>query len=452
MASSGRTALLLACALASAAARPTPPYHIQLPRGHVVTSLLASATTTTTRICKAVEGATASDDWCAKSCTNAPAVCPPEICKCTESAPATLAVSPEATEAEKENAKERVKAKEEKAKQEEKAAKEKTKAAKEKSTAAESAAAEAQGASKQMSFQEMVNVKKAKDSLPEAPAPKAESKPKEKDHKPKDLDQKVAELNEKGEERMKMSAYTNDGAFGALREPTDQEKEVARKRAALLDPAPASVGIAPVVLAAPAAVATAPVVLVAAEGVTLRATPPKAVTAPAAPAEVAASTSTAETEAPGAVQQEQPAAAQQQEAPKEDMAAIVAKMNAAAEERNKKSGNKLEPGQLRAATAKEAAYVMATDPLVQGRGQQQNTQAAQQQEQEAKQVAPAKEKTFDQSQQEPAADEPLNKEQAAYNAMQAKAEQDLEDEAAEARKTVEEGMAKARADTEAAAQ
>ena len=123
MAPSGRAALLLACALASAVARPTPPYHVQLPRGHVVQSLLASATTTTTtRTCKAVEGATASDDWCAKSCGNAPAVCPPEICKCTESASATPEISPEATEAEKENAKERVKAKEEKAKQEEQAA------------------------------------------------------------------------------------------------------------------------------------------------------------------------------------------------------------------------------------------------------------------------------------------------------------------------------------------
>ena len=405
----GRAALLLACALTSAAvsAKPVSAYHIQLPRGHVVTSLLASATTTTSRTCKAVEGATASDDWCAKSCGNAPAVCPPEICKCTESAPATLAASPEATEAEKENAKERVKAKEEKAKVEAKEKVTAKAAAKEKVKAEESAASEAQGATKQMSFQEMVNVKKAKDSLPEAPAPKAETKPKEKDHKPKDLDQKVAELNEKGEERMKMSAYTNDGAFGVLREPTDEEKEVARKRAALLDPAPASVGIAPVVLAAPAAVAVSPVVLVAAEGVYLKAAAPKqqqqqapqqqqAAPALAQPAsgDAVASTSTAETEAPGAVQQDQPAAAaQQQEAPKDDMAAIVAKMNAAAEERNKKNGGKLEPGQLRAATAKEAAYVKATDPSVQQGAQQQNAQAAQQQEQEAKQVAPAKEKT-----------------------------------------------------------
>merc|ERR1719247_867962 len=156
----------------------------------------------------------------------------------------------------------------------------KAKAEKEKAKASEDAAAEAQGASKQMSFQEMISVKKAKDSLPEAPAPKAEKKEnkEKKEHKPKDLDQKVAELNEKGAARMKTGGYTEESAFGTLREPTEQEKEVARKRAALMDPLPASVGIAPVALTAdaaapamdpyaapeaPAAAAAAPVVLAA---------------------------------------------------------------------------------------------------------------------------------------------------------------------------------------------
>merc|ERR1719199_340398 len=112
------------------------------------------------------------------------------------------------------------------------------------------------------------------------------------------------------------------------------------------------------------------------------------------------------------------------------MASIVAKMNAAAEERNRKFGNKLEPGQLRPATPSEAAYVKATDPMVQ-RGEQQSSQQAA--EQEARQVAPAQEKP-EPSQEKPAEEEPLNKEQAAYNALQAKAEQDLQDEAEEQRK------------------
>ena len=49
-------------------------------------------------------------------------------------------------------------------------------------------------------------------------------------------------------------------------------------------------------------------------------------------------------------------------APKDDMAAIVAKMNAAAEERHKKNGGKLEPGQLRAATASETAAAATPTP------------------------------------------------------------------------------------------
>ena len=61
------------------------------------------------------------------------------------------------------------------------------------------------------------------------------------------------------------------------------------------------------------------------------------------------------------------------------MASIVAKMNAAAEERNRKAGgNKLEPGQLRQATPSEAAYVKATDPMVQPGAQHSEQQSSQQ--------------------------------------------------------------------------
>ena len=53
--------------------------------------------------------------------------------------------------------------------------------------------------------------------------------------------------------------------------------------------------------------------------------------------------------------------------------------DAAAEERNRKAGgNKLEPGQLRQATPSEAAYVKATDPMVQPGAQHSEQQSSQQ--------------------------------------------------------------------------
>ena len=380
MASAGRTVLLFACALTSAAA-----YHVQLPRGHVVTSLLAGSSSAA-KTCKAVEGATASDGWCAKSCSNAPAVCPPEICECTSIA--TLEPSSEATEAEKAQALLRVKAKEEKAKEDKKA--EQVKAKQDKKKAEEATAAlRDQGAPKQMSLSDFVKVKQAKDSLPEAPALRVETKPK--DHKPKDLDKKVAELNKKGEERMHLQqmAYgpqetdSDGGGPGLLRAPTDSEKEAAIKKSKV-EPKPTEV-VSTVAL-------VAPTLAVGNQNVSL-------------------------------VQQEQPKAADPP-AP-DDMATIVAKLNREAEERNKKAGTNLAPGLLRSATAAEKASTLATQQP-QGEPGQQKDLPAQQQEQEQKQVAPKQEKPQESEAKgastEPATDK--NAEQAAYDALRKKAEQE----------------------------
>ena len=70
------TVQVLACALACATA-----YHIPVPTRHV-TALLATGSSSAPQICKAVEGATASDGWCKQSCGNSPPICPPDICKC----------------------------------------------------------------------------------------------------------------------------------------------------------------------------------------------------------------------------------------------------------------------------------------------------------------------------------------------------------------------------------